>query len=164
MGRRRDSGLGGTRLCAWSELFVSVWVVCTCACLFFLLLWGQLNLGNFSTRNSQPSPTGCHLKPIKVIQPRENHSHQLHWCGVKVAQVGSGRRNKEIPEFTVSPSRRGWQGSEGSDMHTGSPPCPALPFPRFLDERSSSGCPFHLDSGVWSTQAGRVFVVGPHGA
>lgn len=74
MGRRRDSGLGGTRVCAWSALFLSVWVVCTGACLFFFLPWGQLNLGNFSARNSQPSPTGCHLQPTKVTSSLEKTS------------------------------------------------------------------------------------------
>lgn len=44
----------GKNLCAWSEVCVDV---CTRACLFFFLSWGQLNLGHFSIKGSLLFPS-----------------------------------------------------------------------------------------------------------
>ena len=73
-----------------------------------------------------------------------------------MAKVGSGHKNKHLPKFNVSPSRRGCQGCQGPEMQADS--LPGL----FFASLSKPGAAVAASS-TW-VDGGWVSVVGPHGA
>ena len=51
--------------------------------------------------------SGYNLESIKITFSRGEEPHDDSWCGLRVATVGDGPKNKHLPKLNVSPSREG---------------------------------------------------------